>query len=126
VKARPDDIGKYALLALSAADAAGLGGPGPMVVGGWSPIPDVGAARIHELGGWALGKAKETRLAGDGLRFRRVARGDQQVVAGMNYRLVLDAADPSGRTAPYVAVVFEQLWTNTRELQSFKPLTSAH
>jgi hypothetical protein len=118
VKARPDDIGKYALLALSAADAAG---PGPMVVGGWSPIPDVGAARIQ-----ALGKAKETRLAGDGLRFRRVARGDQQVVAGMNYRLVLDAADQSGRTAPYVAVVFEQLWTNTRELQSFKPLTSAH
>jgi hypothetical protein len=32
---------------------------------------------------------------------------------------VLDAADPSGRSAPYVAVVFEQLWT-------FKPLTSAH
>jgi hypothetical protein len=125
--ARPHALPLLALLVLSAAaaDAAGLGGPDTLV-GGWSPIPDVGAARIQELGGWALGKAKETRLVGDGLRFRRVTCGEQQVVAGMNYRIVLDAADPSGQSAPYVAVVFEQLWTSTRELKSFKPVTSAH
>ncbi|TVU00889.1 hypothetical protein EJB05_53667, partial [Eragrostis curvula] len=107
-----------------AADAA-LGGRGGMV-GGWNPIPDVREKHIQELGGWALGQAKQKRLAGDGLRFRRVVRGEQQVVSGMNYRLVVDAADPSGRSAPYVAVVYEQVWTSTRELTSFKPAARAH
>ncbi|XP_062211651.1 cysteine proteinase inhibitor 8-like [Phragmites australis] len=92
------------------------------VLGGWSPIPDMGDARIQELGGWALAQAKQERLASDGLRFRRVVRGEQQVVSGMNYRLYIDAADASGRSAPpYVAVVYEQVWTNTRQLTSFKP-----
>jgi hypothetical protein len=58
----------------AAADAAGLGGPGP-IAGGRNRIPDVGAARIQELGRWALGKAKESRLAEDGLRFCHVTRG---------------------------------------------------
>ena len=39
----------------------------------------------------------------------------------MNYRLFVDAADPAGRSAPYVAEVYEQSWTNTRQLTSFKP-----
>lgn len=113
------------LAAVACTSAARLGGRGEMV-GGWSPIPDVGDEHIQELGGWALGKAKEARLAGDGLRFRRVVRGEQQVVSGMNYRLVVDAADPKGRSAPYVAVVYEQVWTSTRELTSFKPASRAH
>jgi hypothetical protein len=63
------------LLAVSAAaDAAGLGGPGP-IAGARNRIPDVGAARIQELGRWALGKAKESRLAEGGLRFCHVTRG---------------------------------------------------
>jgi mannose/fructose-specific phosphotransferase system component IIA len=110
-------------LKIPAADAAGLGGRGKPL-GGWSPIPDVQDDEdIQKLGAWALAKAKEAHLAGDGLRFRRVVRGEQQVVSGMNYRLVIDAADPSGRSAQYVAVVYEQSWTNTRELTSFKPVS---
>ncbi|WVZ57397.1 hypothetical protein U9M48_007785 [Paspalum notatum var. saurae] len=95
-------------LSLAAAPArAALGGRGALV-GGWSPIADVGDSHIQELGGWALGQAKHERLASDGLRFRRVVRGEQQVVSGMNYRLYVDAEDPAGRAAPYVAVVYEQ------------------
>jgi hypothetical protein len=96
-----------------------------MLACGLSPIPDVGTADIQKLGAWALGKAKERRLASNGLRFRRVVRGEQQVVAGMNYRLVVDAAYPSGRSAQYVAQVY-QSFTSTRKLTSFKPVSSAH
>ena len=88
-------------------------------VGGWGPIPDVTDAHIQELGGWAV--EQHARLTSDGLRFRRVTRGEQQVVSGMNYRLFVDAADGSGKSAPYVAEVYEQYWTKTRQLTSFKP-----
>ncbi|PAN48952.1 hypothetical protein PAHAL_9G415100 [Panicum hallii] len=108
-----------------AALGGGGGGTGPRV-GGWSAIPDVSDPRIQELGEWALGQAKRARLAGEGLRFRRVVRGEQQVVAGMNYRLYVDAADAAGRSAPYVAVVYEQGWTSTRELASFNKAPRAH
>ncbi|XP_066378329.1 cysteine proteinase inhibitor 8-like [Miscanthus floridulus] len=103
----------------------GDGGRGPLL-GGWAPIPDVGDKHIQELGGWALGQAKHQRLAADGLRFRRVVRGEEQVVSGMRYRLYVDAADPAGRTVPYVAVVYEQVWTRTRQLASFAPAPRAH
>ncbi|CAN6306139.1 unnamed protein product [Urochloa humidicola] len=113
-----------AFVAVPARAALGGGGRGRRtgpLVGGWSAIQNVSDPHIQELGGWALGQAKEKRLAGagPGLRFRRVVRGEQQVVAGMNYRLYVDAADAGGRPAPYVAVVFEQVWTSTRELTSF-------
>jgi cystatin-C len=55
-----------------------------------------------------------------------VVRGEQQVVSGMNYRLYVDAADAGGRSAPYVAVVYEQVWTNTRQLTSFSKAPGAH
>ena len=102
----------------AAAPAVALGGRGARV-GGWGPIPDVRDAHIQELGGWAV--EQHARLASDGLRFRRVTRGEQQVVSGMNYRLFVDAADGSGKSAPYVAEVYEQYWTKTRQLTSFKP-----
>uniref|UniRef100_A0A0D9VDL1 Cystatin domain-containing protein n=1 Tax=Leersia perrieri TaxID=77586 RepID=A0A0D9VDL1_9ORYZ len=102
----------------------GGGGHGPLV-GGWSPIKDVGGDRhVQELGGWAV--ERHAALASDGLRFRRVVSGEQQVVSGMNYRLVVDAADPKGTTASYVAVIYEQSWTNTRQLTSFDPAPKPH
>ena len=107
-----------ALLAATLAVAAALGGHGPMD-GGWSPIPDMKDPYIQELGGWAV--AQHRRLASDRLRFRRVTRGEQQVVSGMNYRLFVDAVDGAGSSAPYVAVVYEQPWTSTRNLTSFEP-----
>jgi cystatin-C len=103
----------------------GRGGRGPLL-GGWSAIRNVSDPHIQELGGWALGQAKEKQLASTGLLFRRVVRGEQQVVSGMNYRLYVDAADTGGRSAPYVAVVYEQVWTNTRQLTSFSKAPDAH
>ena len=111
-----------ALLAATLAVTAAVGGPGRgrgPLVGGWSPIADVTDPHIQELGGWAV--AQHRRLASDRLQFRRVTRSKQQVVSGMNYRLFVDAVDGAGSSAPYVALVYEQLWTRTRNLTSFEP-----
>ncbi|CAN6300408.1 unnamed protein product [Urochloa humidicola] len=106
-----------AAVAVTAAPAAAarLGA----VAGGWGPIKDVSDPHIRELGGWAV--AEHVKLANDGLRFGRVTRGEQQVVSGMNYKLVLDATGADGTVAAHWAFVYEQSWTNTRELMSFTP-----
>ena len=116
----------FAALAVAVAAAAVAAPARVGMPGGWSAIPDVSDPHIQELGGWALGQAKRARLAGEGLQFRRVVRGEQQVVSGMNYRLYVDAADAAGRSAPYVAVVYEQVWTSTRELTSFSKAPRAN
>ncbi|XP_048527330.1 cysteine proteinase inhibitor 8-like [Triticum urartu] len=88
--------------------------------GVWFPIPNVEDACIQELGRWAL--AQHMCLATpSGLQFRRVTGGEQQVISGVKYRLVVDAADNCGRTMRYLAVVYEKPWTNTRRLTSFGP-----
>ncbi|RLN39838.1 cystatin 6 precursor [Panicum miliaceum] len=99
----------------AAAAAARVGRP---LFGGWSPIKDVSHPHIQELGGWAV--AEHARRVNDGLRFGEVTGGEKQVVSGMNYKLVLDATDADGAVAAYVAFVYEQSWTNTRELMSFE------
>ena len=89
-------------------------------LGGWSPASarDVSDPHIQELGSWAV--AEHTRQANDGLRFGKVISAqEQQIVDGVNYKLLLDAADASGNVANYGAVVHEQERTNTRELTAF-------
>ncbi|XP_020175305.1 cysteine proteinase inhibitor 8 [Aegilops tauschii subsp. strangulata] len=106
-----------ALLATALAATSTLGRRGGLL-GGWSPVPDVNDAHVQELGGWAV--AQHASLANDGLLFRRVTRGEQQVVSGMNYRLLVVAADGSGKSVIYLAQIYEH-WSGTRKLTSFKP-----
>jgi hypothetical protein len=89
-----------------------------MVVGGWSPIPDLDDPNVQKLGGWAV--ARHARLAKAKLQFCRVTRGEAQMVAGTNYVLIVEAVDGAGRTAPFLAAVYEDLFAN-RTLTAFKP-----
>ncbi|KAE8810896.1 cystatin Hv-CPI6 [Hordeum vulgare] len=106
-----------ALLATALAATSALGRRG-VLLGGWSPVKDVNDPHVQELGGWAV--AQHASLAKDGLLFRRVTRGEQQVVSGMNYRLFVVAADGSGKRVTYLAQIYEH-WSRTRKLTSFKP-----
>ncbi|XP_010550781.1 PREDICTED: oxygen-evolving enhancer protein 1-2, chloroplastic-like [Tarenaya hassleriana] len=57
------------------------------------------------------------------LKFERVISGERQVVAGMNYRLVLAAKDPAASsTNNYEAFVFVPLGGEPWSLKHFKPL----
>ncbi|TVU47978.1 hypothetical protein EJB05_07596, partial [Eragrostis curvula] len=93
----------------------------PTTAGGqWSPIPTqyIDDPRIQELGEWAVKQHNKER--NDVLKFSRVVSGDGQVVSGVNYRLIIETKDPDGK---YVAVLFEQVWTHIRVLNSFNPAT---
>ena len=65
--------------------------------------------------------AEHVKEANDGLKFSKVVSGDQQVVSGMKYRLVIDALSRDGRVTSFKALVYDQEWSNTRRLLSFDP-----
>ena len=67
-----------------AARAAETPAPPPMIVGGWSPIP--APAADPEVR--AAARAALTKLPHHA-SLRRIESAERQVVAGMNYRLVL-------------------------------------
>ena len=106
------------LLVAAAAAVFAIAAADTEILGGWGVIPDIEhAAHVQDIGAWAV--AEHVKRANDGLRFGRVVRGEEQIVAGVNYRLGIVAANLAGQNATYNAVVYEQIWTNTRRLLSF-------
>ncbi|XP_020221522.1 cysteine proteinase inhibitor 5 [Cajanus cajan] len=91
------------------------------VVGGWSPIKDLKEPHVAEIANYAVGEYD--KRSGAKLKLVKVVKGETQVVAGTNYRLVLAAKDGSA-TANYEAVVYEKPWLRFRNLTSFVPLHS--
>lgn len=91
-------------------------------IGGWAPIKDVEDSHVRELGDFAV--EEHNRREHDELTFDKVVRGETQVVAGINYRLVLRARDAGGSAADYQAVVWEKVWINFRQLTSFVHIES--
>ncbi|KAF8769308.1 hypothetical protein HU200_006822 [Digitaria exilis] len=87
--------------------------------GQYVPIANINDPHIQEIGQWAV--AEHVKQANDGLTFSKVVSGEKQVVSGVNFRLVIDAFKGDGKDARYQAIVFEQVWTNTRKLRSFRP-----
>ncbi|KAL8232383.1 hypothetical protein R6Q57_002161 [Mikania cordata] len=94
--------------------AAALGGG---ALGGWKPIPDVTDATVVDIGKFAVNEHNKVDHAS--LKFRKVVKGESQVVAGMNYNLTIKAAD-GGADHNYVALVWDKPWQKFRQLVSFK------
>ncbi|KAG6533272.1 hypothetical protein ZIOFF_007138 [Zingiber officinale] len=94
----------------------------PIGIGGWAPIKDVEDSHVRELGDFAV--EEHNRREHDELTFDKVVRGETQVVAGINYRLVLRARDAGGSAADYQAMVWEKVWINFRQLTSFVHIES--
>ncbi|XP_074562765.1 cysteine proteinase inhibitor 8-like [Curcuma longa] len=92
-------------------------------VGGWAPIKDVEDSHVRELGEFAV-EEHNRREHGQVLAFDKVVRGETQVVAGINYRLVLRTREAGGSPAHYQAVVWEKVWINFKQLTSFVPIES--
>ena len=89
------------------------------MVGGWSTIKNMSDPHIAEIGEFAISEHnKETNSR---LAFNRVIKGKIQVVAGSNYKLVVEAKD-GNKVGKYEAVVWEKVWENFLKLTSFKPL----
>ncbi|RCV37545.1 hypothetical protein SETIT_8G072200v2 [Setaria italica] len=88
-------------------------------VGGWVEIKDVMNPSVQDMGRWAV--AEHNAKTGEKLQFSKVVRGQQQVVAGMNYMLDVETKEPSRF---YGAFVFDPLPNSSekRQLKYFKPL----
>ncbi|TKY72236.1 Cysteine proteinase inhibitor 5 [Spatholobus suberectus] len=91
------------------------------IPGGWTPIKDVKERHVVEIANYAV--SEYDKRSGAKLKLVKVVKGETQVVAGTNYRLVLKAKDGSA-TMNYEAVVWEKTWLHFRNLTSFKPLHS--
>lgn len=89
--------------------------------GGWQPIKDVNDPHVQEIAKFSV--SEHNKLANTRLAFSKVVKGETQVVAGINYRLVVKAKD-GGTMATYEAVVWEKAWEGFRKLTSFKPVKS--
>lgn len=87
-------------------------------VGGYGPIQDPDDAHIQALAKYAV--RQHRKESGESLALTRVLGGQQQVVAGMNYRLVIGAAGWKGVEDLYLAVVYEKPWKNFRNLTAFE------
>ncbi|XP_061344379.1 cysteine proteinase inhibitor 5-like [Gastrolobium bilobum] len=88
-------------------------------VGGWKPIQNIADPHVTEIANYAV--TEYDNRSGSKLKLVKVIKGETQVVAGTNYRLVLAAKDESA-TKHYEAVVWEKVWEHFKNLTSFKPL----
>ncbi|XP_047171215.1 cysteine proteinase inhibitor 1-like [Vigna umbellata] len=88
-------------------------------LGGWEPIKDVKEQHVVEIAVYAV--SEYDKRSGAKLKLVSVLKGETQVVAGTNYRLVLKTKGGSAATN-YEAVVWEKPWLNFKNLTSFKPL----
>ncbi|CAA7399317.1 unnamed protein product [Spirodela intermedia] len=89
----------------------------PAFLGSYEPIENPQDAHIQALAKFAV--RRHNKDSGETLVLTRVLGGQQQVVKGMNYRLVIGAEGYSGAEDLYLAVVYEMGWKNYRELTAF-------
>ncbi|KAM0066054.1 putative Cystatin domain-containing protein [Helianthus debilis subsp. tardiflorus] len=89
---------------------------GGVLSGGWKPIPDVTDLTVVSIGKCAVDESNKESLTS--LNFRKMVKGDQQVVAGMNYNLTIMAAY-GGDEKNYVALVWVKPWEKFMKLLSF-------
>ncbi|XP_059309479.1 cysteine proteinase inhibitor 1-like [Lycium ferocissimum] len=88
-------------------------------VGGWKPLNNVNDPDVVMIGKFAVNE--HNKEAGTKLEFQSIAKGETQVVAGTNYRLVINAKD-GGYVRKYLAVVWDKPWEKFKKLTSFKEM----
>lgn len=86
--------------------------------GGWTPIENIKDPHVSEIAQFAV--TEQQKQSGVKLSLVEVISGETQVVAGINFRLVLTANDGSV-TKKYQAQVVENT-NHAKSLTSFKAL----
>jgi len=90
------------------------------LAGDWEPITSI-TEEVTKIGKFAVDEHnKEAKTT---LEFQKVIKGENQVVEGINYRLVIEAKDGDS-THNYLAVVWDKP-DKSKSLTSFKQLLEA-
>lgn len=103
------------LLLLLVASSAKRAAP---LAGGWQPIKNLNDPHVREIAEFAV--AEYNKQSKVDLKLKSVVKGETQVVAGTNYRLVVSVKN-GVKAEKYEAVVWEKPWQHFRNLTSFKP-----
>jgi len=90
-----------------------------IAIGGWSPIKNINDPHVTEIANYAV--TEHEKRSGEKLKLEKVIKGETQIVAGVNYRLVLATTDGSS-SKNYEALVWEKAWEHFRNLTSFTPV----
>ncbi|KAF3451836.1 hypothetical protein FNV43_RR07932 [Rhamnella rubrinervis] len=106
------------LLALFVASAASAARSNALL-GGWKPIEDLKDPHVKEIAEFAVSEHNKQSKAD--LKFDSVVKGESQVVAGTNYRLVISVKNGKASEL-YQAVVWEKTWEHFLKLTSFNPV----
>ncbi|KAI3466515.1 hypothetical protein Pfo_023178 [Paulownia fortunei] len=105
------------------ASAAEFGGRKATPLGSWKPINNLKDPWVVEIARFAVAEHNRPDNATK-LEFVSVVDGKTQVVAGLNYKLVISAKVGGRSEKPnyYEAVVFDKAWEKLLQLTSFKRL----
>ncbi|KAK4439442.1 putative MO25-like protein [Sesamum alatum] len=111
----------FAILMASALNEASPVWKRKAIVGGWRPIDNLKDPEVVEIANFAV--TEHNKEASAALAFEAVVKGETQVVAGTNYRLVIAAKDGSAAgSKQYQAVVWDKPWQKFRKLVSFEEI----
>ncbi|KAK6939424.1 LOW QUALITY PROTEIN: Cystatin domain [Dillenia turbinata] len=88
------------------------------IYGGWEPMKNPNGPHVVEIGEFTV--TQHNKKAKKNLKFESVIKGETQVIAGLNYKLVIVAKDGVADKA----VVWEKAWLGYRNLTSFKIIRS--
>ncbi|KAF3452089.1 hypothetical protein FNV43_RR08185 [Rhamnella rubrinervis] len=89
------------------------------LVGGWKTVQDLKDPHVKEIIEFAVSKYNKQSKAN--LKFDSVVKGDSQVVAGINYRLVISVKNGNA-TERYQVVV----WENTKHFMKITSFNLVH
>lgn len=85
-------------------------------LGAYEVVP-VDDAQVKQMATFATAALTNTMNSGSGnLILVRIESAQRQVVAGTNHKLSLDLETSTGESLHCMVVIFDQPWTNTREL----------
>ncbi|XP_021766658.1 cysteine proteinase inhibitor 5-like [Chenopodium quinoa] len=100
---------------ISVASAAGL--RSGTEVGGFKPIENLGDPYVQDIAKFAVKEHNEQEDSHLGIE--KIVKGEEQVVAGKNYRLTIAAND----SHYYETVVYDKPWAKFRSLTYFRSVS---
>ncbi|ONK59770.1 uncharacterized protein A4U43_C08F10460 [Asparagus officinalis] len=94
------------------------------LAGGWTPIKNLNDKHVIDIANFAVSEYNNNANSLAKLALSKVLKGETQVVAGINYKLVIETKSDKGVVRNYEVIVWEKEWEKFRQLTSFKPVKS--
>ncbi|KAK1381883.1 Cysteine proteinase inhibitor [Heracleum sosnowskyi] len=91
-----------------------------ILLGGYVPINDTTTPEIQAIAKFAV--SEHNNESKTHVTYMKIVKGEKQVVAGINYRLIIEAKDRNEMIQHYEAIVYVKAGTDSRKLVSFGPI----